>query len=253
VRRVASSMLTPKHFRNQLKVFGQHVAPFRQIVEDTWPGLRVLDLRFDRNLPGESLSLMVRDEDFVAEVAAMGHGLQMWLQTMWFLARTPAAACVILDEPDVYMHPDLQRRLIRYLRRAHQSVKEIENFLLVPSAISRLINSRASARTSRVDAAEVATELDRICEALRDTVFDAIAAEIQAEDRRLGAAGANRSARQRIDSLWRERDCRLGVVPGKQVFSKLSAWSQEQFWVSLSALAVARSLNSTEVHLVAAG
>ena len=52
----------------------------------------------------------------------MGHGLQMWLQTMWFLARVQGAACVILDEPDVYMHPDLQRRLIRYLKRRHEQV-----------------------------------------------------------------------------------------------------------------------------------
>ena len=42
----------------------------------------------------------------------MGHGLQMWLQTIWFLARAPQEACVVLDEPDVYMHPDLQHRLL---------------------------------------------------------------------------------------------------------------------------------------------
>ena len=63
-----------------------------------------------------SLQLMVRDEDFVAEIASMGHGLQMWLQTMWFLARSSEASTVILDEPDVYMHPDIQRRLIRYIK-----------------------------------------------------------------------------------------------------------------------------------------
>jgi hypothetical protein len=40
----------------------------------------------------------------------------MWLQTMWFLARSRSAKVVMLDEPDVYMHPDLQRRLIRFLK-----------------------------------------------------------------------------------------------------------------------------------------
>lgn len=122
VRRAASSSLAPKHFRNQLKVFKDNFTDFCRVVEDTWPGLRIQELQCQRNLPGEPLTLMVRDEDFVAEVAAMGHGLQMWLQTMWFLARVPRSACVILDEPDVYMHPDLQRRLIRYLRGAHQQV-----------------------------------------------------------------------------------------------------------------------------------
>jgi len=34
----------------------------------------------------------------------------------WFLSRTPPDCTVVLDEPDVYMHPDLQRRLFRLTR-----------------------------------------------------------------------------------------------------------------------------------------
>jgi hypothetical protein len=41
--------------------------------------------------------------------------MQMWLQTMWFLARCNDSSVLILDEPDVYMHADLQRKLIRLL------------------------------------------------------------------------------------------------------------------------------------------
>lgn len=122
VRRAASSHLASRHFRNQLRLFSEHFNRFCTIVEETWPGLRVVELRDGRGYPGDELSLTVRDGDFVAEAAVMGHGLQMWLQTMWFLARVEQSACVILDEPDVYMHPDLQRRLVRYLKGAHQQV-----------------------------------------------------------------------------------------------------------------------------------
>lgn len=45
----------------------------------------------------------------------MGHGLQMWLQTAWFLTRNQNASTLILDEPDVYLHADLQRKLVRML------------------------------------------------------------------------------------------------------------------------------------------
>jgi hypothetical protein len=65
---------------------------------------------------GAEVTLDVRDGGYRGEVALMGHGLQMWLQTLWFLARCETRACVILDEPDVYMHADLQRRLIRLVR-----------------------------------------------------------------------------------------------------------------------------------------
>jgi len=48
--------------------------------------------------------------------------LQMWLQTIWFLSRVEDGASVVLDEPDVYMHPDLQRRLIRYIRGKYPQI-----------------------------------------------------------------------------------------------------------------------------------
>ena len=44
----------------------------------------------------------LRDGDFVAEAAKMGQGMQVWLQTMWFLARSSSADTVILDEDVEY-------------------------------------------------------------------------------------------------------------------------------------------------------
>ncbi|MGE3424983.1 MAG: AAA family ATPase [Dehalococcoidia bacterium] len=111
-----SSRLAPLHFRNQLLRLPDLLPRFRQAVEDTWPGVRVGDLIRQGRLPDVTLALQVRNEDFVADVFNMGHGLQMWLQAMWFLVRSQGATTVILDEPDVYMHADLQRRLIRYVR-----------------------------------------------------------------------------------------------------------------------------------------
>ena len=92
------------------------------MTENTWPGIKILELQGAKGYQGQDLSLLVRDHDFAAEVAMMGHGLQMWLQTIWFLSRASATATVVLDEPDVYMHPDLQRRLIRLVRNRFRQV-----------------------------------------------------------------------------------------------------------------------------------
>jgi hypothetical protein len=119
VRTAVSSSLAPLHFRNQLLVFRDSFPLFRRIVEETWPGVSIKELIYASLNPGTQLHLEVRNEDFVGEVALMGHGLQMWLQTMWFLALSRDTHTVILDEPDVYMHPDLQRRVIRFLRGRH--------------------------------------------------------------------------------------------------------------------------------------
>jgi predicted ATPase len=127
VRRTVDSHLASSHFRNQLHYDLGAYRRFRQMVELTWPGVRIREL--NKNIGNISsggtqtrttLSLLVQNEDFVAEASRMGHGLQMWLQTIWFLARTPQDATVILDEPDVYMHPDLQRRLLRLVSRRHK-------------------------------------------------------------------------------------------------------------------------------------
>jgi hypothetical protein len=124
VRQSMTSSRSSLHFRNQLRLLKDHFMGFKQIAQETWPGLAIQELNENQLTPTEiSLNLLVRDGDFAAEVGWMGHGLQMWLQTMWFLTYSSKSQGVILDEPDVYMHADLQRRLIRLLRsRAHQTI-----------------------------------------------------------------------------------------------------------------------------------
>ncbi len=52
----------------------------------------------------------------------MGHGLQIWLQVIWFLTLFNSSEIIILDEPDVYMHADIQKRLIRFIKNKFPQV-----------------------------------------------------------------------------------------------------------------------------------
>jgi predicted ATPase len=121
VRKCVDTHLSSRHFRNQIRYLPEHFEDFRSLLEQTWKGIRVseflsLDAKYE-----DDLSLMLMDHGFVAEAANFGHGLQMWLQIVWFLSRTPATSVVVFDEPDVYMHPDQQSNLILLLRdRFHQ-------------------------------------------------------------------------------------------------------------------------------------
>jgi predicted ATP-dependent endonuclease of OLD family len=107
--------LSPLHFRNQLLIFDDLYEDFVKAAEESWPGLRIRDLELEQTERGIRLSQLVQDGRFVAEIGRMGHGLQIWLQAIWFLVRSNGAQTLILDEPDVYLHADLQRRLIRRL------------------------------------------------------------------------------------------------------------------------------------------
>jgi len=120
VRSRISSYLAPLHFRNQLHILPDHIDELRELAESTWPMIEIKKPMVIQHEGYRELMLNIRDGDFFGEIGLMGHGLQVWLQTMWFLARAPGEATVILDEPDVYMHADLQRKLIRLVRGRHQ-------------------------------------------------------------------------------------------------------------------------------------
>jgi len=128
-----NTRLAPLHFRNQIYFLGDdrdetrveevddyhqetfipsRFQTFVKLAETSWPHLRIQDMDLTRSNPPE-LSLLVRDGPFVADIGWVGSGLQAWLQTCWFLARCPRQSVVVLDEPDVYLHPDLQRRIFR--------------------------------------------------------------------------------------------------------------------------------------------
>ena len=113
VERNMSTRLASRNFRNQLLFYPQYFPRFKQMAEDTWEHLQVKSLEKTISDSGQTLQFYIRDNAFESEIGWMGHGLQMWLQTMWFISRCDEHSIVVLDEPDVYMHADLQRRLIR--------------------------------------------------------------------------------------------------------------------------------------------
>jgi energy-coupling factor transporter ATP-binding protein EcfA2 len=401
VRRNLSSSLAPSHFRNQLNLLYDRYPRLQALAERTWEGLRLDELIGAGQARGTDLQLLIRNDDYVSELATMGHGLQMWLQTMWFLSRIEGNAAVTLDEPDVYMHPDLQRRLIRHLRQSHPQVivtthsveimaeteaddllvidrdqnesrfatsmpaaqqvlehlgsaqnlqlaklwharrcllvegkdfrylsdffdvlypndseglaaiptmsiggwggwqyavgsamllqnsggehidvycvldsdyhtpdqkagrrdqavrnrinlhiwkrKEIENYLLVPTALGRLIASRGARRVAFPTDAEIADKIDQLVLARYDEVFDGLSAELLADNRGLGAAGANRATRAMLDPQWETVDRRQSLASGKTILTALFKWIQDEFGVSLTAAALIRSMRPAEV------
>lgn len=122
VRLNVDSPTSSRHFRNQLNYLRQYYGKFKNLIEETWQGLRILEYNSGNRIEEKNPYLLIQEGSFTTEISMMGHGLQMWMQTMWFLARCSSNSTVILDEPDVYMHADLQRKLIRLLRNEFQQV-----------------------------------------------------------------------------------------------------------------------------------
>ena len=107
--------LSYRHIRNQMAEFPSEFKVFTEMLHDTWPNLQVSSLESGLGEHQNQYGLNLRDGPFVSEVALVGSGLQAWIQTLWFLSRVDEESTVVLDEPDVYLHADLQRKLVKIL------------------------------------------------------------------------------------------------------------------------------------------
>lgn len=403
VKQNMGTHLASRHFRNQLRLlWDENFDRFRELVENTWHGVQIDGLEGRLGNQGGVLQLLVRDGDFVAEAGWMGHGLQMWIQTIWFVTRASDSDTLVLDEPDVYMHPDLQRRLIRFLQkqrpqlivathsteilsevdsdavlildraqvrsyfaadlpsvqrvieqigsaqnlqiaklwrarslilvegddmkvlkrvfdvvmpefgssldsfpnfsiggwsgwpdargsanalrnsvhedircyclldsdfhtpdekllRMNQAVtsgiqlhilekKEIENYLLVPSLIRRVILKGMLVETPPPSEDEIREKIDEFSISFHDEVLDCFAQEFFNVDKASGLARANQRARAHVNSSWGAYAGRTSISPGKKILSKLSTWSSESFNVSFGIGSILRDIRRDEVN-----
>jgi hypothetical protein len=88
---------------------------FRDDVERAWPSIILKKPELRRGTP--LIVEMYYSEDRIdREVQRAGFGFQVWLQIQTHLRRGTSAAVLLIDEPDIYLHPDLQRRLLRSVR-----------------------------------------------------------------------------------------------------------------------------------------
>lgn len=108
--------LSYRHIRNQMADMPVEFERFKNLLTETWvPKLQVGKIEYGLGEKQNHYGLTIRDGPFVSEMSLVGSGLQAWIQTLWFLSRIEKDAVVVLDEPDVYLHADLQKKLIKIL------------------------------------------------------------------------------------------------------------------------------------------
>ncbi|TQN45583.1 putative AbiEii toxin of type IV toxin-antitoxin system [Humibacillus xanthopallidus] len=155
-----ATRLSSRHFRNHLRLL-QSSGELHNFLK--WASPWLTDITFDRL--GQHLS----DEGQILEayffeagsrvpkeLVWAGDGVQIWLQLLFHIYRVGACATIVLDEPEVYLHPDLQRRLVQLLESTgKQLVVATHSSEMVAEADSRLVTlvdkSRRRARRARTE------------------------------------------------------------------------------------------------------
>jgi AAA15 family ATPase/GTPase len=125
VRSNFDSRLSSRHFRNQLYLLQTSAGregpteldDFKEFIRPWVPELELQELDSRPGRDGLYLDLFYLEEGSSRpkEIYWIGDGMQIWLQLLLHLFRMQTESTVVLDEPDVYLHADLQRRLVRVL------------------------------------------------------------------------------------------------------------------------------------------
>jgi AAA domain, putative AbiEii toxin, Type IV TA system len=116
VRRNQDGRLASRHFRNQLWL-AEDWDGYVEFLAEWAPEIELLRPRRSMGAEGPSLDVFFKERGRRAEKELVwaGDGMQVWLQLLFHVHRLQRQPVLLLDEPDLYLHPDLQRRLVRVL------------------------------------------------------------------------------------------------------------------------------------------
>ena len=155
LRSIMVSHLTQRHFRNIWHYFDDGFEDFRNIIEGTWPDCIIKPPEFDS---GENkITMFFKEKGIDREIFWAGHGFQVWLQLMTFLVKLGRKETLVLDEPDIYLHSDMQKKLVNICKeRSNQVIIATHAVDIIEESdpddiISIDKNSNKSRRLSSID------------------------------------------------------------------------------------------------------
>jgi energy-coupling factor transporter ATP-binding protein EcfA2 len=164
VRRSLSTHRASTHFRNYWLHFPEGFDEFEKLVKETWPGMEILPP--ERIPMSDKLRMFAVEDRIDRELFWSGFGFQIWCQLLTHISRAGSATLLIIDEPEIYLHPDVQRQLLGILRDTGPDVVLATHSTEImgeadPSEILLIDKTRRSAQRLK-DIVEVQAALDAI-------------------------------------------------------------------------------------------
>lgn len=105
-----------RNFRNIWHHYPEKFNEFREILTNTWPGMDidrpVLEYAEKKTL----LYMFCPESRIPREIFWSGFGFQVWCQMLTHLIQSKGNSIFLIDEPDIYLHSELQRQLLSLLR-----------------------------------------------------------------------------------------------------------------------------------------
>jgi len=105
-----------RNFRNIWYHFPEKFEEFRNALVRTWPGMDIERPTVDMTHGKPRLHMFCPEQRIPREIFWAGFGFQVWCQMLTHIIQGTNNAIFLIDEPDIYLHSELQRQLIGLLR-----------------------------------------------------------------------------------------------------------------------------------------
>lgn len=115
-RRALFNYNAARNFRNIWQHYPDKFDQFQAILAQTWPGMSIEKPVIDMSHEKPRLHMFCPEERIPREIFWAGFGFQVWCQMLTHLVQSSDKALFLIDEPDIYLHADLQRQLLGLLR-----------------------------------------------------------------------------------------------------------------------------------------
>lgn len=115
-RRALQTHRAARNFRNIWHHYPERFDEFCALVEQTWQGTRIRRPELTHDAGVARLHMFYEEKRVSREMFWSGFGFQVWCQMLTFVTKAARGALLVIDEPDIYLHSDLQRQLIQVLR-----------------------------------------------------------------------------------------------------------------------------------------
>lgn len=110
------SYTAARNFRNIWHHFPEKFPEFRDLLQQTWPGMDIQPPEIDRSHDKPRLHMYCPENRRPRELFWAGFGFQVWCQMLTHVIQSSKVSLFLIDEPDIYLHSELQRQLLGILR-----------------------------------------------------------------------------------------------------------------------------------------
>jgi predicted ATPase len=105
-----------RNFRNIWYHYGEDFHIFKDLIQRTWPGMDIEPPEVNTSPDGVYLDVFCPENRIPREIFWAGFGFQVWCQMLTYIVKNKHASLFLIDEPDIYLHSDLQRQLLGILK-----------------------------------------------------------------------------------------------------------------------------------------